>query len=86
VNKAKAKYEAIQGFSGFDLEVREIDHSVTRFNLGNLTVFKNTIERLNISRVYMEPNGVTFYYIRNDVYWVTNVRFKRIGLCRFEVA
>lgn len=85
VNKAKVRDEVIQGFSGYDLEVREMDRSVTRFNVGNLTVFKNTVERLNISRVYMEPKGVTFYYIRNDVYWVTNVRFKRVGLCRFEV-
>ncbi len=86
VNKAKVRDEVIHGFSGYDLEVRERDHSITSFNVGDLTVFKNTIDRLNISRVYMEPNGVTFYYIRNDVYWVTNVKFKRIGLCRFEVA
>ncbi|MBD3171623.1 hypothetical protein GF326_04060 [Candidatus Bathyarchaeota archaeon] len=86
VNKAKARDEVIHGFSGYNLEVREMDHKVTSFNVGNLTVFKNTIERLNISKVYMEPNGVTFYYIRNDVYWETNVRFKRIGLCRFEAA
>ena len=90
VNKERAREEVFSEFADYDLEVREREKGVTRFQLENITVFKNRIVSLNISKVYVEPydsgNDLTFYFIRNGKYWTTHVRFEYYGLCKFKVA
>jgi branched-chain amino acid transport system permease protein len=57
VNRKRARQELFSEFAGYDLEVRERERGVTRFQLGNLTVFKSTLSLYNVSKVYVEPYG-----------------------------
>jgi hypothetical protein len=88
VNRKRARQELFSEFAGYDLEVRERERGVTRFQLGNLTVFKSTLSLYNVSKVYVEPYGsgddYVFYYVRNGNYWTTTVRMKLIGFCQFK--
>lgn len=88
VNMERAREELFSEFADYDLEVGEREKGVTRFRLENLTVFKNRVVSLNISKVYVEPSDsgteLTFYYIRNGKYWTTVVRFEYYGLCKFR--
>ena len=86
VNKAAAKRDVIASFSGYGLEMKPMNKSVTRFDIGNLTSFRGVLENLNINKVYVDTSGseVTFYYIRNDKYWTSTVRLKYRWLCQYE--
>ena len=82
VNKENARDELFSEVADYNLEVRDRERGVTRFHLGNLTVFKNTVVLYNISKVYVEPYGsgdaFQFYYIRNGNYWTTTAHARQI--------
>ena len=66
--------------------MKPMNRSVTRFDIGNLTSFRDVLDNLNINKVYVDTSGseVTFYYIRNDKYWTSTVRLRYRWLCQYE--
>lgn len=79
-NKSDASEAAMEELSFFDLEEREMNKSIPEFRIGNFTTFMNTVERLNITEIYIEPGTLTVYYIRHNAYWTLNIRLQRVGL------
>ncbi len=79
-NKEKARESILTELSFFELEEREMNRSMPQFEIGNFTTFKNTVERLNITQIYVNPDSLTVYYIRHNAYWTLRIRLRRVGL------
>ncbi len=88
VNRVKAREEFLQGFSGYDLEVMEMNRTLPDFNAGALTSFKDMTTRLNITKIYITPyndktTSFIIYFQRNNIIWKTTVNLRRYGLCQY---
>jgi branched-chain amino acid transport system permease protein len=83
-NKAEAREAVLEELSIFSLEERAMNSSISDFEIGNYTVFKSTVERLNITEVYISPNRGTVYYLRHNAYWTLRIRLRRVGLWDWE--
>ena len=89
VNRVKARDTVLQEFSDYDLEVMNMNRSLTSFFAGNITSFKNMINRLNVTKVYVEPyteksSELRFFFLRNNIYWKIDVKLEYYGICQYQ--
>jgi len=89
VNRVKARDTVLQEFADYDLEVMDMNRSLTSFFAGNITSFKNMINRLNVTKVYVEPyteksSELRFFFLRNNIYWKIDVKLEYYGICQYQ--
>jgi branched-chain amino acid transport system permease protein len=88
-NRVNAMENLLDGFSGYNLTVREIPRGIDS-PLGDLILFKERLVEYNISTVYVEPftdssTRFRFYYERNHVFWTTDVQLKFTLFCQYKI-
>ena len=79
-NKVEAHESMLDDLAGFDLVEMKMNRSMSDHEIGNFTTFKHTVDRLNITEVYITPNGMTVFYIRHNAYWTLRIKLRRAGL------